>query len=61
MQENRDKYGNNEPIEKEPASLCELVMECFGDTMLQILLAAALVSTGIGMLKDGVATGWTEG
>jgi Ca2+ transporting ATPase len=29
--------------------------------MLQILLVAALCSTGVGMLNDGVATGWTEG
>jgi len=29
--------------------------------MLQILLVAALVSTGIGIYKDGIATGWTEG
>ena len=38
-----------------------MVLECFGDTMLQILLVAALVSTGIGIYKDGIATGWTEG
>jgi P-type Ca2+ transporter type 2B len=29
--------------------------------MLQILLVAALFSTGIGILNNGLATGWTEG
>ncbi|CAK83509.1 unnamed protein product (macronuclear) [Paramecium tetraurelia] len=61
VQENREKFGNNDPIEKEPAQLCELILECFGDTMLQILLAAALVSTIIGIINEGVKTGWTEG
>ncbi|CAD8177614.1 unnamed protein product [Paramecium octaurelia] len=59
--ENREKYGNNDPIEKESESLCDLILECFGDTMLQILLLAAFVSTIIGMINEGVATGWTEG
>ena len=54
-------YGDNTPIEKEPTTLCELIMECLGDTMLQILLIAALVSTVIGMINEGVKTGWTEG
>ncbi|CAD8175993.1 unnamed protein product [Paramecium pentaurelia] len=61
VQENREKFGNNDPIEKEPASLCELILECFGDTMLQILLVAALISTIIGIINEGIKTGWTEG
>ncbi|CAD8093207.1 unnamed protein product [Paramecium sonneborni] len=61
VQENRDKFGNNDPVEKEPAKLWELILECFGDTMLQILLVAALVSTIIGIINEGIKTGWTEG
>ncbi|KAM3136897.1 hypothetical protein pb186bvf_010982 [Paramecium bursaria] len=57
----RQLYGENNPIEKELTSVWEMIMECFGDTMLQILLVASLVSTGIGIYKDGIATGWTEG
>mgnify|MGYP001807969262 CR=1 FL=1 len=36
-------------------------MECLEDTMLRILLLAALVSTIIGIINEGLATGWTEG
>lgn len=31
------------------------------DTMLQILLVAALAATGVGMINTGVETGWSEG
>ncbi|CAD8201524.1 unnamed protein product [Paramecium pentaurelia] len=61
IEKSKQVYGDNTPIEKEPTTLCELIMECLGDTMLQILLIAALVSTVIGMINEGVKTGWTEG
>ena len=55
------KYGRNDPFEKELTTLWELVCECMQDTMLQILLVAALCATAVGMVNTGVATGWTEG
>ncbi|CAD8210885.1 unnamed protein product [Paramecium pentaurelia] len=61
IEKSKQVYGDNTPVEKEPTTLCELIMECLGDTMLQILLIAALVSTVIGMINEGVKTGWTEG
>ncbi|CAD8122135.1 unnamed protein product [Paramecium sonneborni] len=61
IEKSKQVYGDNTPVEKEPTTLCELIMECLGDTMLQILLLAALVSTVIGMINEGVKTGWTEG
>ena len=38
-----------------------MIMDCFEDTMLWILLLAALVSLLVGIWKDGVAHGWIEG
>ncbi|CAK80242.1 unnamed protein product (macronuclear) [Paramecium tetraurelia] len=61
VQRNRESFGDNIPVEKEPTTLCELIMECLEDTMLRILLLAALVSTVIGIINEGLATGWTEG
>jgi Ca2+ transporting ATPase len=54
-------YGENLPVEKELSSIFSMILECFGDTMLQILLIASIVSTGIGIYKEGLETGWTEG
>lgn len=39
----------------------EMILECFEDLMLQILCVAAAVSTGIGILQEGLASGWMEG
>ena len=38
----------------------EMILECFEDLMLQILCVAAAVSTGIGILQEGLASGWME-
>ncbi|CAD8083816.1 unnamed protein product [Paramecium primaurelia] len=57
----RQLYGENLPVERELSSIFSMIIECFGDTMLQILLIAALVSTGIGIYKEGIETGWSEG
>lgn len=42
-------------------SLFELIIECFEDLMLRILLLAALVALIIGIINDGLAHGWIEG
>jgi Ca2+ transporting ATPase len=34
-------------------TILEMIMECFEDTILQILIAAAIVSTIVGVIKDG--------
>lgn len=38
-----------------------MILECFEDFMLQVLVIAALVSTIIGVIEEGWATGWMEG
>ena len=56
-----DQWGNNHlPPEKENSILAHII-ECFEDPCLRILLAAAIVSLIIGVLKDGIRTGWIEG
>jgi len=54
-------FGSNiKPLPK-THTLFDLILECFEDTMLRILVGAALVSTIVGMINDGPAHGWTEG
>ena len=56
-----EKWGNNHlPPEKENSILAHII-ECFEDPTLRVLLAASIVSLIIGVLKDGIKTGWIEG
>ena len=55
------KFGANAKIMAETKTLIDLILECFEDLMLRILLLAALVSTVIGGINDGWAHGWIEG
>ena len=55
------KWGNNHlPPEKEN-SILQHIIDCFEDPTLRVLLAASIVSLIIGVLKDGIRTGWIEG
>lgn len=56
-----DKWGNNNLPPEEENSILEHILECLEDPMLRILLLASIVSLIIGLLKDGIATGWIEG
>lgn len=38
-----------------------MIGECFEDLMLQVLVIASIVSTAIGIVEHGWATGWMEG
>jgi len=42
-------------------TLWELIIACFDDLMLRILLAAAFVSLVIGVINDGWEYGWIDG
>jgi len=42
-------------------SLFGLIMDCFEDLMLKVLLLAALVAGVIGVYQHGVESGWIEG
>ena len=56
-----NQWGNNHlPPEKEN-SILQHIIECFEDPCLRILLGAAIISLLIGVLKDGIKTGWIEG
>ncbi|CAK74066.1 unnamed protein product (macronuclear) [Paramecium tetraurelia] len=55
----RNRYGANLPIVKELTPLWKLIVECLGDTMLQILIVAAIVSTILGIIEG--EGGWYEG
>ena len=48
----RNRYGANLPIVKELTPLWKLIVECLGDTMLQILIVAAIVSTILGIIEN---------
>jgi len=45
----------------ETKTLLELILECFEDLMLKILLLAALVAGVIGVYQHGIEAGWIEG
>lgn len=47
-------FGNNQPILKPPKTVWQLVKDVFIDPMLKLLLGAAIVSTVLGVIKDGI-------
>lgn len=57
----RSVYGLNTIPEDEPLSIIAMIMECFEDQTLRVLLISAIVSLVIGLFKDGIKTGWIEG
>jgi len=61
MAEREQKFGKNTPIIKPLKSLWFFIKEAFEDTMLRILTVAAIVSLIVGMIQEGLATGWMEG
>jgi Ca2+ transporting ATPase len=56
-----EAYGINQPILKTPKSFCQMVLDNFKDTTLQILSAAAIVSLIMGIYTQGWKLGWLEG
>ena len=61
MVERTNEFGKNEPIIKKPKSIMTLIIDCYGDIMLQIISVAAVVSLFTGIAKDGWEHGWMEG
>ena len=55
------KWGNNHLPPEQAKTIFELILECFEDIMLRVLLIASIISLAIGLLKDGIKTGWIEG
>lgn len=48
-----ERYGKNETKPRQTATFLELVFDCFEDTILQILIAAASISLIIGVAQNG--------
>ena len=53
-------FGNNHPHLKDRTSIWAIIWEAFQDTVIQILIAAAIVSLIIGSVQDP-EQGWMEG
>jgi len=54
-------FGSNQRPPPKTNSLFTLIVECFDDTMLKVLLLASFVSLIIGVINDGWENGWIEG
>ena len=54
-------YGTNKLPPEKPLRIIDFILECFEDPTLKVLLISAIVSLVIGLLKDGIKTGWIEG
>ena len=54
-------YGTNKSPKEKPLRIIDFILECFEDTTLKVLLISSIVSLIIGLLKDGLKTGWIEG
>lgn len=61
LEQRRKTWGVNSKSDIIDRSYFDHVLDAFGDEMLVILLVAAFVSLTIGILKDGIQTGWIEG
>lgn len=61
LNERQVAFGYNSKPLSPVKSLFALIMECFEDVMLKILLMAALVALVIGVINDGWEHGWIEG
>ncbi len=59
--ERNRKYGNNDPVVKEPKTLWEMILSTFEDQTIQILCFAAIASLILGILSHGLKSGWLEG
>ena len=54
-------YGTNKLPPEKPLRIIDFIIECFEDPTLKVLLISAIVSLVIGLLKEGLKTGWIEG
>ena len=54
-------FGTNQLPPEKPLRIIDFILECLEDDTLKVLLISAIVSLIIGLLKDGIKTGWIEG
>ena len=56
-----DSYGENKRLKRKIRTVCDMICEVFEDFILKVLCVAAVVSTTLGIIKDGWAHGFQEG
>lgn len=61
MKARRKAYGENRRLKRKIRTVCDMICEVFEDFILKVLCVAAVVSTTLGILKDGWAHGFQEG
>ena len=61
LQNRVELFGKNYIAPKPPKAFWVLVWEALEDTILRILIAAAIVSLVLGMIIESVETGWIDG
>ena len=54
-------FGTNKLPPDKPLRIIDFIFECFEDPTLKVLLISAIISLIIGLLKEGLKTGWIEG
>ena len=54
-------YGENKRHQRKMRTVCNMIGEVFEDFILRVLCVAAVVSTTLGIIKDGWAHGFQEG
>jgi Ca2+ transporting ATPase len=57
----KNVYGDNTRIKREIQTVCDLICGVFEDFILQVLVAAAIVSTIVGLINEGWPIGAIEG
>jgi Ca2+ transporting ATPase len=61
IEERTNKFGTNKFEEEEIKPFYEFIIDSFEDAMLRVLVLASLISLIVGIIKEGLSTGWIEG
>ncbi|MCO5567347.1 hypothetical protein L7F22_021037 [Adiantum nelumboides] len=61
VKERKEDFGENKYDEKPPRGFWVFVWEAFHDLTLIILIICAVVSLAVGILTEGISTGWYDG
>ena len=54
-------YGTNKLPPEKPLRIIDFIIECSEEPTLKVLFISTIVSLVIGLLKEGLKTGWIEG
>ncbi|KAI5056341.1 hypothetical protein GOP47_0028159 [Adiantum capillus-veneris] len=61
VKERKEDFGENKYDEKPPRGFWVFVWEAFHDLTLIILVVCAVISLAVGILSEGISTGWYDG